>query len=398
MACSTDRYTATFVVAPSLGPPDCRDADFTDIQAAINALPPAGGKVFVKAGTYVVSQTILIGQSNVHLQGEGMGITNIVAASTMIAAPAIRVYNQQAGNVLPLLADTSKGDTGISLTPANAASLTAGNYVLLFSNKSVDTEDPDKHAGEVKRIDVVDLATGEVMFDDQIYDGYLVSDSAATARITMLKNVTLSDFSVTTLAPLYTGNEASISCRFIDNLQIEHVESHHTYVAGIQLLSVRNSNIADCYIHDIRDKQPAARVHYGIVVSAASQNVSIAGCRFSHTRHAVTTGGAGGALESGVQRGITISNCTSMVADTAHFDTHDPAENVSYVGCVAIGGKPALQEVVGFQMRGANSSIVGCSVLQAIGKGILIFHAGSNGATITGNMIAGVSQWREPLE
>ena len=54
MACSTDRYTATFVVAPSLGPPDCRDADFTDIQAAINALPPVGGKVFVKAGTYVV--------------------------------------------------------------------------------------------------------------------------------------------------------------------------------------------------------------------------------------------------------------------------------------------------------------------------------------------------------
>jgi hypothetical protein len=49
-------------------------------------------------------------------------------------------------------------------------------------------------------------------------------------------------------------------------------------------------------------------------------------------------------------------------------------------------------------MRGANSSIVGCSVLQAVGKGILIFegkgnpqfHAGSDGATITGNLIAGV--------
>jgi hypothetical protein len=79
-----------------------------------------------------------------------------------------------------------------------------------------------------------------------------------------------------------------------------------------------------------------------------------------------------------------------MGADTAHFDTHDPAANVSYIGCVAIGGKPALQEVVGFQMRGSNSSIIGCSVLQAIGKGILIFHNRSNGATITGNMIAGV--------
>ena len=390
MACSTDRFTATYVVAPSLGPPDCRDADFTDIQAAINALPAAGGKVFVKAGTYVVSQTILIRQSNVHLQGEGVGITNIVAAQTMTAAPAIRVYNQQAGNVLPLLADASRGDTSISLTAANAASLAPGNYVLLFSNKPVDTEDLHKHAGEVKQVEIIDLAAGKVTFDDQIYDGYLLGDAAATARITVLQNVTLSDFSVTTQAPVYTGSEASISCRFIDNLQIEHLEAHHTYVAGMQLLSVRNSNIADCYVHDIRDKQPAANVHYGIVVSAASQNVSIAGCRFSHTRHAVTTGGASGALENGVQRNIVVSNCTSMAADTAHFDTHDPAENVSYIGCVAVGGKPALQEVVGFQMRGANSSIVGCSVLQAIGKGILIFHAGSNGATITGNMIAGV--------
>jgi hypothetical protein len=389
VACSTDRYTATYVVAPSLGPADCGVADFTDIQTAINALPAAGGKVFVKAGTYVVPQTILIQQSNVHLQGEGMGITNIAAAATMTATPAIRVYNQQAGNVLPLLADTAKGNTGATLTPANAAQLTSGNYVLLFSNKPVDTEDPQKHAGEVKQVEAI-AAAGQITFDDQIYDGYLVSDGASIARITMLQNITLSDFSITTLAPFYTGNEASISCRFIDNLQIERVESHHTYVAGMQLLSVRSSNIAECYVHDIRDKQPAANVHYGIVVSAASQNVSIAGCRFSHTRHAVTTGGASGALENGVQRNITVSNCTSMAADTAHFDTHDPAENVSYVGCVAIGGKPAAQEVVGFQMRGTNSSIIGCSVLQAIGKGILIFHAGSGGATITGNMIAGV--------
>src|SRR5215831_2132841 len=206
-----------------------------------------------------------------------MGITNIVAAATMTAAPAIRVYKQQARNVLPLLADTAKGETETSatLTSANAAHLTSGNYVLLFSNKPVDTEDPQKRAGEVKQIEAVDLATGTIMFDDQVYDGYLVSDGAATVRITMLQNVTLADLSVTTLAPFYTGNEASISCRFIDNLQIEHVESHHTYVAGMQLLSVRNSSIADCYVHDIRDKQPAANVHYGIVVSAASQNINI---------------------------------------------------------------------------------------------------------------------------
>jgi Right handed beta helix region len=402
MACSKDRYAATYVVAPQLGPPDCQVADFTDIQAAVTALPSIGGKIFVKAGTYPIKQTIRILASNVQIQGEGMGITNLVADATMTTSSAIAVNNPAVGSPLALLADTQKGDTTVTVSPADAATLTAGDYILLFSQKPVDSEIPTKHAGEVKQVVDVNALTGVITVDDQIYDAYRGADSAAMARITMLRNVTLSDFSITTQATVFTGSAAFTSYRFVDNLQIERVEAHHAYIAGISLLSVLNSKISDCYIHHISDRQPPDNVHYGIVVSAASQNVSITGCRFSHTRHAVTTGGTSGNLANGVQRNIVISNCTSMAADTAHFDTHDPAENVSYVGCVAIGGVPqplpAGQEVVGFQMRGANSSIVGCSVLQAIGKGILIFegtgnpefHTGSDGATITGNLIAGV--------
>ena len=71
MACSRDRYAATYVVAPQLGPPDCQIADFTDIQAAITALPPGGGKIFVKAGTYPIKTTIQIRTSNNAHPGEG---------------------------------------------------------------------------------------------------------------------------------------------------------------------------------------------------------------------------------------------------------------------------------------------------------------------------------------
>jgi hypothetical protein len=403
MACSKDRYDATFVVAPQLGPPDCQVADFTDIQAAITALPPTGGKIFVKAGAYPIKQTIHIRTSNVHIQGEGMGITILVAdKTTMTASPALQVNNPTVGTPLALLADTKKGDTTVTLSPVDAATLNVGDYILLFSEKPVDAELSTKHAGEVKQIVAVDASTGGITVDDQIFDAYLITDSAAMARIAILQNITLSDFSITTLAAVFTGVDGLTTFRFVDNLQIERVEAHHAYIAGISLLSVLNSKISDCYIHHISDRQPPQNVHYGIVVSAASQNVNITGCRFSHTRHAVTTGGVSGSLENGVQRNIVISNCTSMAADTAHFDTHDPAENVSYVGCMAIGGvpnpPPAGQVVAGFQMRGANSSIVGCSVLQAVGKGIMIFegkgnpqfHTGSDGAVITGNLIAGV--------
>src|SRR6516164_7216915 len=212
-------------------------------------------------------------------KAKGWGITNIVTAETMTASPAIQVYNPNAGNALSLLTDTLKGETAVTLSPTDAATLTPGDYVLLHSKKPVDAEDPQKHAGEVKQVVTVDALTGVITVDDQIHDAYLVADSVA--RITVLRSVTLSDFSVTTLAPFYTGSAGFTFFRFVENLQIERIESHHAYVSGIQLLSVLNSNISDCYFHHIRDKQPPANVHYGIAVSSASQNVSITGCRFS---------------------------------------------------------------------------------------------------------------------
>jgi copper-binding protein NosD len=410
MACSTDKFAATYVVAPDLGPPDCKVADFTDIQNAVDALPPTGGKIFVKAGDYVISDTIKLLTSNVHLQGEGMGVTNIIAAQTMTDRPAIEVYDRRIDYDVALAADTARGDTTITLAPQDAANVAVGDAVLLYSNKPVDCAIATKHAGEIKRVVKADAQNGVIMLDDQIYDAYLTSDAAKIAKITLLRNIRLADLSVTTQAPSSSTSLGLTHFRFIDDLQLQRVEAHSAYGAGVELVSVINSSISDCYIHDIRDVQStASNLRYGVLVGSASQNISISGCRFSHTRHAVTTGGSSGAHANGVQRNIIVSSCTSMAADTAHFDTHDPAENVSFVGCVAIGGIPAGQispqahpeetEVIGFQMRGANCSIIGCSVLQVIGKGIMIFennkepppcHTGSDGATITGNMIVGV--------
>jgi hypothetical protein len=79
-----------------------------------------------------------------------------------------------------------------------------------------------------------------------------------------------------------------------------------------------------------------------------------------------------------------------MLTDTAHFDTHQPVENITFVGCVADGGVSTSSEAYGFQMRGRNCSIIGCSVLQAVGRGIMLFGPVSSGATIVGNMIANV--------
>jgi hypothetical protein len=380
-----DRYESTFVVDIN------GNGDFTSLQPAIDALPATGGKIFVKAGVYPITSTITITESNVQIQGEGMGITAFVGDSAMTGnTPALQAFNAAAGTARKLLAPTALGDTTLTTSPADAASFAAGDYVLLHSDKVVDTEIITKHAGEIKQITAVDPTSGVITVDDQIFDTYTVEDSASVVRITMLQNITLSDFSITTTAPSSTLNVGFTHFRFIENLQIQRIEAHDAYNSGIHLQSVRNANISDCFIHHISDVTPPSQEKYGIVVGTASQNVSISGCRFSHTRHAVTTGSSSGTNQNGVQRNIVVANCTSMLADTAHFDTHQPVENVTFVGCVAIGGVPAITEAYGFQMRGRNCSIIGCTVLQPIGRGIMLFGPVSSGASIVGNMVANV--------
>jgi hypothetical protein len=394
-ALSQDRYESTFVV--SLDP---AKGDFTSLQAAIDALPASGGKIFVKAGVYPIAATIQIRASNVHIQGEGMGLTVFVGDSAMTGnTPALEAFSTASdGTSRALIADTARGDTTLQTTPADASSFADDDYVLLYSNKSVDTEVPAKHAGEVKQLVAVDPTAGVLTMDDQIFDAYTQADSAQVIRVTMLRNLTLSDFSITTQAPSSSLRSGFTHFRFVENLQIDRVEVHHAYFSGIQVQSVRNSAISGCYIHHISDVVPVnppnpANERYGIAVGGASQNVSINGCRFSHTRHAVTTGGSSGKSQNGVQRNIMVANCTSMLSDTGHFDTHQPAENVTFIGCVADGGvpaTPAIGEAYGFQMRGRNCSIIGCSVLQAIGRGIMIFGPVSSGAVISGNMVSNV--------
>src|SRR6516164_9648511 len=161
---SLDRYESTFVVSP-----DPSKGDFTSLQYAISALPPSGGKVFVKAGVYAITDTIRIAQSNIQVQGEGMGITVFVADSTMTGnTPALEAFSSASdGTPRPLVVDTNRGDTTIQTSPADASSFNIGDYVLLYSNKSVDTEEPAKHAGEVKQIVAVDPTTGIIALDDQ---------------------------------------------------------------------------------------------------------------------------------------------------------------------------------------------------------------------------------------
>ena len=56
--------------------------DYESIQDGINALPPEGGIVFVKAGTYNLSSKISISKNSVHI--EGIGINTVIQPAAIL--------------------------------------------------------------------------------------------------------------------------------------------------------------------------------------------------------------------------------------------------------------------------------------------------------------------------
>lgn len=365
--------------------------DTAAVQAAFDAAGGTHRRVDLSGGPYLVSSTVSIENSNVHIHGAGMGAPTLIGASTLTGnTPVVTLGKAQTATGLALTANAAVGDLTVTLSTVSAATFSAGDSVLLKSNKQIDSEDSAKFAGEIHYVTAVNTDTGVITLNDQVLDSYTTADSAQMVSIDMLSNVTLSNMAVTTQAASSGLTVGIIHARFIDGLTLSNVELHDAYV-GIQVRSCLNSRVTGCYVHDISDVTPAGQnLRYGVWVASATQNLSIDGCRFHNTRHAVTTGGSSGLNNNGVQRNITVTNCVSSAADTAHFDTHEPAEGVSFIGCTSIGGLPFTADgpVYGIQMRCRNGVISGCTILQPRGRGIMLFGVNRGRHVVTGNTIS----------
>lgn len=389
---SSSLGTAVVVGSSSLDYPTDGIDDQVQINQAITDLAIAGGgTVQLEPGTYNITDTILIAHSNIRLIGSGVGSTKLVGDVGMINdTPIISGGYSAAGSNLSLTGNTAVGGKTVTISTGNAATLTVGDYVILSSSELSDSESSFKKVGEIHRIKAINTSTGVITFTNPIHHAYLTSDSAKIVRKTFLINVVLADMTVTTLAPTSALSTGFINFKWVDNLQVSNVEMHDAYY-GMQLISCVNSGVRDCYIYNINDVNNAVNLRYGVWIACASQNIVVSGCRFRRTRHAVTFGGLSQTNCEGVQRDCVISNCTSSEADTAHFDTHEPADNIVFTGCSAEGGVAVAGStaVHGFQNRGRNCSVIGCTVLNVPGVGIQYFGTVSSGGNISGNMIVG---------
>lgn len=328
--------------------------------------------------THSASRTRLIFESGAVVVGD---------ATTTDATPLLTVTSDEAaGSDKSLTANCALGAASVSLSSGDVSTFAAGDYVLLKSDRQVDTESSSKKAGEIKRVRAASGTT--VSFWDPTMDAYTTADAAKLTKIPFLEGVKIEGLEMASVAGSSGLTSGSLVAKFVDGFRLLGGRFEDIW-AGIQIASCLNFRVDDITVREVQ-APGGGTVQYGVWIAAASAGGRVTDSDFRGTRHAVTTGGIGSTNLNGVQRGIIVDRNVSTEANTAHFDTHEPADGVQFTGNKAFGGRAlnGTDAVYGIQVRAKNVDASGNEVRAVPGRGIMVFRANAEHTKIIANTIA----------
>lgn len=346
--------------------------DTAGLLLAVAAARAAGKRLWVPAGTHKVSAAICnpTDLAALRLTGDGDETTEFVQASGMTEA-VIQLTGTIATSVA-LTAPASRGD--YQLTLASTAGMTAGEFLRLLDLTNPIYGDTTRTAvsgaAEFVRIKTVNSGT-QVTLRGALEYAYSTS---GTARRLSPVTCDLEGFTIRNLAP---GTQAA-TARGIDltyyaearigDVGFESLDAHH-----INAIRGVGGHIKNLRAVDSQDLETANTPY--VVSLSTSQGVLVTGLRARGVRHVYT---AGGGTNTGVSSHNRISDAIVEEATATAFDTQPGATHTSFVNCHAVHSFPtdtflgSAYEISGFQIRGPDCAIVGCTVVGAKDRGAYI--------------------------
>ena len=313
-----------------------------------------------------------------------MGVTNLVLTSSITGNPAIFDFvGEVTGSQTNLTGNCTRSQS--SFTVADASTFAVGDWYLLRSAKDFVTGAQGKQ-GEIHY--VFSKATNTITVDGRLFDSYTTTDTSNIIELSMLKNITLSDFTIKAGSG-YSQTGPYIRFLFANNVKVSRIhtiDQPGSLTNNVQLRSCLNSTISGCTLERTPTATFTGSGPYGAKFERACQACKIVNCTFiGRWRHSVVASeGTASTDGEGVCRGIQVIGCTSDGADGGHYDTHENGEGISFDGCVATGGQEH-----GFNMRCPKVSVRNCTVSGTPQYGIYFFGECSDGS-ITGNTVINV--------
>ncbi len=259
--------------------------DLAAFQAAIAAIPESGGTVFIPAGTYELSGTLILPDS-IALQGAGYDSvlirinhsSNGISVTGTAITPFFSIENGYSKNSKTIICDS-------------AAAFSEGDYIEIHqTNGSWDTEPATWATFSVGQINkIINISNDSIFLQDALNINY---DSTLHPEIRCIDTkccVEISCFSIERTDPNTNGTGYNISFNFASECRVHGIESNksqgsHVMIAASSHISIERSYFHDAYLYD-----GSGTKGYGVTLNNHASLCLIENNIFNHLRHAMMT-------------------------------------------------------------------------------------------------------------
>lgn len=264
-----------------------------DTNAFKNAIAetPAGGVLFIPAGTYRINDELRITKSII-LRGEGAGQTRLVFKLQDAYESAIRVNSPKYDRAeIKVISGFKAGST--KLTLANVKGINVGSYIdfrqdnipsLMYTNPAWNQSWAHRAMGQIFRVTAINKDTKTVTLNEPVRMSVYDSQWKPSVRkMDPVKDFGLEDLYLTLLTP---NNYITLRMRDCVNCWVRNIESEYTDRAHIGIERSYQVEVRNSYFHHAHDYGGDGH-GYGIVLSDRTGNVLVEDNIFYHLRHSM---------------------------------------------------------------------------------------------------------------
>lgn len=339
----------------------------TDDTAAIQAALNSSYAVIDGAGkTYRCDTQITIGSNKV-LQNITLDFSN--GADDLEAFIAAGSFNSP----VSLSANAAFNTTTISVSSADG--LAAGDLIYIADTQIWADSTPQGEMQVIKSISGTTLT-----LTAKLVGSYATASAANIRKVNTAENIRLENVKLTGKGAEQTGlyfdkarNTTLRSCVF-DNFGTRLTRFTKSYAVSISNCAFSNAD--------------RSGYGYGVAISEGTHHVQVTNCTFDLMRHAVSQGGS-----DGVNRFVSVTNCTGTGIKDSFLDTHAESDFVNYSGNVATFIEDNASDDA-ITLQGANAIVADNMFYGTVRHGVLAQVQVNDGMTqdspsisITGNQM-----------
>lgn len=342
----------------------------TVLDSVVAVIPAQGGTVRFAPGDFSLTTQWTPTQSNITYFGSGVDSTRILY--DMGSTGAGIHTTGTVGSFNSLTANSLK-DTR-TVTIASTAGFTAGDWIYIKRNVSMQSIGTDYYDAEFHRISAVTSGT-VLTLDIGLFEDYTTAFTSTLAKVNWISNVMFRDMTI-------YDNRSGVSnlteqgdtvFNLCKDINIQNVKFENGVFAQLTITNCFNVDLNNVYYITTRQNTSSTIPNsfgYGIHILSATTNLTSTGGFGYKCRHVIDTdmnsGGtyATSGTTGGRPRNIIIQGMKSYHCDAAHYNTHQGTVGITFANCGAIGGFPgpdvgSTTEVFGFGTR-SPITMTGC--------------------------------------